>query len=68
MLSVESNDGTNNRKVGMIGVLSNTPSLYKPGAFGGATIEDPWECMARCLICECKIEWYLSWTVDSSNS
>ena len=47
ILTVESPDGSNKRKVGMIGVLSNTPSLYKPGAFGGATIEDPWECMAR---------------------
>ena len=46
-MSVESSDGSNRRKVGMIGVLSNTESLYKPGAFGGATIEDPWECMAR---------------------
>ena len=47
VVSVVSRDGTNTRKVGMVGVLSNTPSLYKPGAFGGATIEDPWECMAR---------------------
>ena len=47
IVAVESPDGTNKRKVGMIGVLSNVPSLYKPGAFGGATIEDPWECMAR---------------------
>ena len=46
-MSVESRDGSNKRKVGMMGVLSNVNSLYKPGAFGGATIEDPWECMAR---------------------
>ena len=29
----------------MIGVLSNAASLYKPNAFGGATIDDPWACM-----------------------
>jgi hypothetical protein len=29
----------------MIGVLSNSESLYKPRAFGGATIDDPWESM-----------------------
>jgi len=46
VVTVVSSDGSNSRKVGMIGVLSNTPSLYKPGAFGGATIDDPWECMA----------------------
>ena len=47
VLELVSPDGTNSRKLGMIGVVSNTPELYKPGAFGGATIEDPWECMAR---------------------
>ena len=47
IVSLESPDGSNERKVGMMGVLSDSPSLYKPGAFGGATIEDPWECMAR---------------------
>jgi 2',3'-cyclic-nucleotide 2'-phosphodiesterase (5'-nucleotidase family) len=34
-------------RVGFIAVLSNDPKLYSqfkaPGAFGGATIEDPWE-------------------------
>ena len=53
-------DGLNSRRVGLIGVLSNSflghgnenkspssrPSLYRPGAFGGAKIEDPWEVMA----------------------
>ena len=34
----------------MIGVLSNVPSLYKPGAFGGATITDPWECLAEYVL------------------
>ena len=50
IVTVESPDGSNKRKVGMMGVLSNTSSLYKPGAFGGATIEDPWECMARWVL------------------
>jgi 2',3'-cyclic-nucleotide 2'-phosphodiesterase (5'-nucleotidase family) len=43
-------DGTNRRRVGLVAVLSNDPSLYKhfkpPGAFGGATITDPWETLA----------------------
>ena len=47
VLDLISADGSNSRKLGMVGVLSNTPELYKPGAFGGATIEDPWECMER---------------------
>jgi len=47
VLEISSPDGSNVRKLGMIGVLSSTPELYKPGAFGGATIEDPWECLER---------------------
>lgn len=34
------------KRVGLIGVLSNETNLYKPGAFGGATIDDPWETLA----------------------
>ena len=45
VVDVVSPDGANTRKLGMLGVISNTPSLYKPGAFGGAEIEDPWKCM-----------------------
>ena len=45
VIEVSSPDGSNNRKLGMLGVLSSSESLYKPGAFGGATIDDPWECM-----------------------
>ena len=30
------------------------PSLYRPGAFGGAVIEDPWEVMANYKL---KLEW-----------
>ena len=45
IIDVSSPDGSNNRKLGMLGVLSSSESLYKPGAFGGATIDDPWECM-----------------------
>jgi len=45
IIDVVSPDGSNRRRIGMIGILSNSPSLYKPGAFGGATIEDPWETM-----------------------
>ena len=46
-VEVLSPDGSNTRKLGMIGVLSSSPSLYKPGAFGGAVIEDPWECLEK---------------------
>ena len=45
IIDISSPDGSNNRKLGMLGVLSSSESLYKPGAFGGATIDDPWECM-----------------------
>ena len=45
VVEITSKDGSNNRKLGMIGVLSSSPGLYKPGAFGGATIDDPWECL-----------------------
>ena len=45
VVTVKSSDGSNTRKLGMCAVLSNTPGLYKPGAFGGATIDDPWECL-----------------------
>jgi len=47
VLEVRSADGSNVRRVGMIAVLSGEPMLYKPGAFGGAVIEDPWETMAK---------------------
>ena len=47
VLDLVSPDKSNTRRLGMIGVVSNTPELYKPGAFGGATIEDPWECMDK---------------------
>ena len=45
VIEIVSPDGSNKRKLGMLGALSNSESLYKPGAFGGATIDDPWECM-----------------------
>jgi len=45
VLEVESPDGSNKRKIGLIGILSNSPSLYKPTSFGGAEILDPWESM-----------------------
>jgi len=31
------------RRVGFISMLSAQPGLYRPNAFGGAKIEDPWE-------------------------
>ena len=51
IIDVKSPDGTNNRKVGLVAVLSNDPGLYcqfkAPGAFGGAQIDDPWETLAK---------------------
>lgn len=47
VIEVRSADGNNVRRVGMIAVLSNDPKLYKPGAFGGATITDPWKTLAE---------------------
>eukprot|EP00549_Striatella_unipunctata_P001176 CAMPEP_0118681454 /NCGR_PEP_ID=MMETSP0800-20121206/4952_1 /TAXON_ID=210618 ORGANISM="Striatella unipunctata, Strain CCMP2910" /NCGR_SAMPLE_ID=MMETSP0800 /ASSEMBLY_ACC=CAM_ASM_000638 /LENGTH=539 /DNA_ID=CAMNT_0006577761 /DNA_START=116 /DNA_END=1732 /DNA_ORIENTATION=+ len=39
------------KKIGLLGLLSDDPNLYKhfkaPGAFGGATILDPWETLAE---------------------
>lgn len=43
IIEVVSPDKSNKRSIGMCAVLSNTSGLYKPGAFGGATIDDPWE-------------------------
>jgi hypothetical protein len=50
VVEVCSPDGSNDRKVGLVAVLSNDPKLYehfKGGAFGGATIDDPWETLTR---------------------
>ena len=40
---IELQGTTGTRRVGLVAVLSNEANLYKPGAFGGAEIEDPWE-------------------------
>ena len=45
IIKITSPDGSNTRYLGMCAVLSNTSGLYKPTAFGGATIDDPWECL-----------------------
>jgi 2',3'-cyclic-nucleotide 2'-phosphodiesterase (5'-nucleotidase family) len=51
VIEVCSPDGSNKRRIGLIAVLSNDPALYShfkaPGAFGGATIDDPWETLAK---------------------
>lgn len=46
VIELQSRDGSNRRKVGMMGILSNSATLYRERAFGGATIEDPWQTMA----------------------
>ena len=51
VIEIASPDGTNKRRIGLVAVLSNDPKLYahfkKPGAFGGAKIEDPWETLRK---------------------
>ena len=51
VIHVHSADGTNHRKVGLVAVLSDDPALYShfksPGAFGGATIDCPWETLRK---------------------
>ena len=47
IIELKSPDSSQTRKVGLIAVLSDDPSLYQhfqaPGPFGGATIRSPWE-------------------------
>mmetsp|Transcript_29069 Transcript_29069/g.64483 ORF Transcript_29069/g.64483 Transcript_29069/m.64483 type:complete len:745 (+) Transcript_29069:159-2393(+) len=47
IIDISSPDGSNVRRVGLVAVLSDDPKLYShfkpPGAFGGASIEDPWD-------------------------
>mmetsp|Transcript_14337 Transcript_14337/g.21642 ORF Transcript_14337/g.21642 Transcript_14337/m.21642 type:complete len:626 (+) Transcript_14337:150-2027(+) len=40
-------DGKHKRKLGLCAVLSNDPGLYSKSSFGGATIDDPWETLAK---------------------
>ena len=51
VIELTSPDGTNKRKVGLVAVLSDDKALYShfkaPGAFGGATITDPWIALAK---------------------
>ena len=50
-IELTSMDGKHKRKVGLCAVLSDDPKLYEhfsaPGAFGGATITDPWEALTK---------------------
>uniref|UniRef100_A0A0G4H9J8 EF-hand domain-containing protein n=1 Tax=Chromera velia CCMP2878 TaxID=1169474 RepID=A0A0G4H9J8_9ALVE len=44
IVSCKSPDGQNERKLGLVGLLTNDPVLYSGGApFGGASIECPWD-------------------------
>lgn len=51
IIELDSPDGSNHRKVGLVAVLSDDPALYEnfdePGAFGGATLTDPWEALRK---------------------
>lgn len=51
VVDIPSPNGKQTRKVGLVAVLSDDPKLYAnfkpPGAFGGATITDPWEALTK---------------------
>lgn len=51
VIELTSSDGKHTRKVGLCAVLTNDPAVYShfkaPGAFGGATITDPWEALKK---------------------
>jgi 2',3'-cyclic-nucleotide 2'-phosphodiesterase (5'-nucleotidase family) len=51
VIELKSEDGTNTRRVGLTAVLSDDPALYShfkgKGAFGGATLTDPWEALTK---------------------
>mmetsp|Transcript_16193 Transcript_16193/g.33498 ORF Transcript_16193/g.33498 Transcript_16193/m.33498 type:complete len:678 (-) Transcript_16193:119-2152(-) len=51
VIELTSPDGSQTRKVGLCAVLSDDEALYShfkaPGAFGGATITDPWKALAK---------------------
>ena len=51
IVEVTSPDGSQTRRVGLVAVLSDDPALYQhfkaPGAFGGATITDPWKALEK---------------------
>lgn len=51
IIELESPNGKNKRKIGLMAVLSDDPALYEhfpaPGAFGGATLTDPWEALKK---------------------
>jgi 2',3'-cyclic-nucleotide 2'-phosphodiesterase (5'-nucleotidase family) len=52
IVEVTSPDGAHVRRVGLCAVLSDDPALYAnfkaPGAFGGATIDCPWDTLRKC--------------------
>ena len=42
IVAATSADGTHTRTIGLISLLTDQPGLYRPNAFGGAKIDDPW--------------------------
>mmetsp|Transcript_32496 Transcript_32496/g.78886 ORF Transcript_32496/g.78886 Transcript_32496/m.78886 type:complete len:864 (-) Transcript_32496:184-2775(-) len=47
VIKVKSADGSVEKKVGLLGLLTEDPSVYRPGAFGGAVIEPILECTKK---------------------
>lgn len=44
----KSPDKAQSKRIGLCAVLTDSAQLYKPGAFGGATISDPWKALEKC--------------------
>jgi 2',3'-cyclic-nucleotide 2'-phosphodiesterase (5'-nucleotidase family) len=40
-------NGDHVRQIALLGILTNSKSLYPPGSFNGAVIDDPWESMSH---------------------
>ena len=47
ILKIQDKQGNNPRRVGLLGILSNSESLYRKNRFNGAAIEDPYETMEK---------------------
>ncbi|KAL3934652.1 MAG: hypothetical protein SGBAC_009679 [Bacillariaceae sp.] len=49
VIKVKSSDGSIEKQVGLLGLLTEDPSVYRPGAFGGATIDPVISCTRKYL-------------------
>eukprot|EP00980_Cylindrotheca_fusiformis_P008587 scaffold1823_cov108-Cylindrotheca_fusiformis.AAC.8 len=47
VIDIKSKDKKVKKRIGLLGLLTEDPSVYRPGAFGGATIEPVLECTQK---------------------